>query len=92
MSEKLTLSETAAHYKVSERTFKKYIKLYKLPFVLFGRTKRFELLKVEAKLQSLALETEAGNKVELARAKPAKHKAEIKPKRADFWRRELGLS
>lgn len=93
MSEKLTLSEIAAHYRVTERTFKKYIKVYKLPYVLIGRYLRFDLKQVDAVLQNISLENAAEMAVELSNFKTKrKSRPDAKSARADYWRKELGLS
>jgi len=52
MDRKLKLSEMAAHYRCSAKTFAKYVKDWKVPYTPLGRAKLFNAAEVEAHLKS----------------------------------------
>lgn len=53
MTQKLSLKEIAAIYKKSAKTFRKYVKEYKIPHAPLGRSMMFDLRRVELHLESL---------------------------------------
>ncbi len=52
MNKRATLEETAAHFRISTKTLVKYVQLYKIPHVRFGRNPSFNIQKVEEYLES----------------------------------------
>jgi hypothetical protein len=50
MASKLTLKEIAEVYRVSPKTFRKYLKKYSIPHEGLGRNKRFDLETVRRSL------------------------------------------
>lgn len=52
MNKRATLEETAAHFRISTKTLTKYVQLYKIPHVRFGRNPSFNIQKVEEYLES----------------------------------------
>ena len=61
MNKRSTLEETAAHFRVSTKTLAKYVQLYKIPHVRFGRNTSFNIQKVEDFLetQNITLKSES---------------------------------
>lgn len=52
MNKRATLEETATHFRVSTKTLTKYVRLYKIPHVKFGRNLSFSIPKVEEYLEA----------------------------------------
>jgi hypothetical protein len=52
MIKRTTLEETATYFRVSTKTLTKYVKLYKIPHVRFGRNPSFNIPKVEEYLET----------------------------------------
>lgn len=53
---KKTLKESAAHFGVTEKTFRKYVIKYKIPHVRFGRVRLFDLQRVEIFLENISFD------------------------------------
>lgn len=68
MSELKTAGEMAKILRVSERTFRKYINAYNLPFIKIGASKRFYEQKVLRCLETHGVE------MSVPEAKPVKRK------------------
>ena len=52
---KLTLAETAAHFRKSPKTFSRYVRKLGIPHVALGQSMLFDLPVVEAYLQAATL-------------------------------------
>lgn len=61
MNKRATLDETAAHFRVSTKTLAKYVQLYKIPHVRFGRNPSFNIQKVEEYLETQNINLKNGS-------------------------------
>lgn len=79
-------------YRVTPKTFKKYVVEYDLPFEPLGKAKLFDLAKVENRLAQIAEEMKVPE-IDLSSIRGSKRKITIESEdhEKDFFERELGL-
>jgi excisionase family DNA binding protein len=91
MPKPLKTAEMAAELDFCTKTFRKYVKLYRIPHTGLGRNMRFDKAEVEAFLKNLhASAVETQTRTDLKPSKPAKPKKQ-RSASADRYSQLLGL-